>query len=439
MRIGPRPHFPLLIFCALVLLPSRVLCQEERGAGTAPGLSLQDRLEELPFSLHGFLEARAGLRTQDDPAQSKDLSIGEPRLQLELGHALDWAEFKVKADFLYDGVLEEGQADLREANFLLTPLDFADVKIGRQVLTWGTGDLIFINDLFPKDWQSFFVGRDDEYLKAPSDAVKVSLFLDAADLDVVCVPRFDPDRFIRGERLSYWSDALGRRAGRDNEVHADEPDDWFSDFEWAARLSRNVRGYELAAYGYTGFWKSPGGQDAGTGRATFPDLAVYGASVRGTVGRGIGNLEAGYYHSRDDAGGKDPLVKNGELRFLAGYEREVARDLTGAVQYYLEHVMDYGDYRRTLPAGVRPRDEDRHVVTLRLTQLLMNQNLKCSIFTYYSPSDDDAHFRPKVHYKISDDWSAEAGANVFVGSRDNTFFGQFEKNTNVYAGLRWSF
>ena len=51
-----------------------------------------------------------------------------------------------------------------------------DVKLGRQVLTWGTGDLLFLNDLFPKDWVSFFAGRDDEYLKAPSNTLRATQY-----------------------------------------------------------------------------------------------------------------------------------------------------------------------------------------------------------------------------------------------------------------------
>ena len=50
------------------------------------------------------------------------------------------------------------------------------------------GDLLFINDLFPKDWVSFFVGRDDEYLKAPSDSLKASFFNELFNLDFVYTP-----------------------------------------------------------------------------------------------------------------------------------------------------------------------------------------------------------------------------------------------------------
>ena len=402
---------------------------------------------ELPFDLNGFWESRLGARTQRDHYE-RDLSIGETRLQLELEK--NWTEttFKLTTDLLYDPVLdkhevrlEEGRGwiDLREASFMLTPVTFADLKIGRQILTWGTGDMLFINDMFPKDWNSFFIGRDEEYLKAPSDALTASLYSEVANLDLVYTPRFDADRFIDGRRVSYWNATLGRRAGRDAVVRVDRPDDWFQDDEFAWRLFKNVNGYELAAYGYYGFWKSPAGMDPVSGLATFPELWVHGASLRGNVGRGIGNVEIGYYDSRDDGSGSDPLVRNSEFRFLVGYEQEVARDFTAGVQHYLELMTDHSDYVRTLPAGARAADENRHVLTLRLTKLLMSQNLKLSLFTYYSPTDKDAYFRPNVHYKVDDHWSAEIGGNVFVGEDDHTFFGQFEKNNNIYLGVRYGF
>lgn len=214
-------------------------------------------LETLPFELQGFLDARGGLRTQDDPHESKTATLAETRLQLNLFKALDWAKFRIKSDFLYDGVVEGANVDLREANAFFTPFDFMDLKVGRQILTWGTGDYIFINDLFPKDFKSFFIGRDDEYLKAPSDALKASFYANPLNLDFVYTPRFNPDRFIDGERLSYFNPQLGRLAGQDAVISLLNRDEWFEDSEIAWRLYRDIKGYGLALYGYNGFWKSP--------------------------------------------------------------------------------------------------------------------------------------------------------------------------------------
>jgi hypothetical protein len=394
-------------------------------------------LEQLDVEVHGFYEARAGYRLRKDKYE-KDMSVMETRLQLDLSSYPEWGDIKVKGDFFGDLVEEQGDFDLREVNIFTRPSDFVDLKVGRQILTWGTGDLIFINDMFPKDWQSFFIGRDVEYLKAPSDAAKVSLFSDWANLDIVYTPQFDPDRFICGERISYWNQPLGRLAGEDAIIHTDKPNCWFRDHEMAARLYKNIDSYELALYGYRGYWKSPGGYNSAMTQAIFPDLNVYGFSLRGTVSKGIGNLEFGYYESADDTGGKDPLIDNSEMRYLAGYTQEIGKDFTASVQYYVEQMLDFGDYKRNLMSGPA-RDEFRHVTTLRLTKLLMNQNLRCSLFTYYSPSDKDVYMRPNINYKASDNLALEVGANIFFGDYPNTFFAQFQNNTNVYVGLRYSF
>ncbi len=417
------------------------------GSDTSEAPAQKADIPGWPFLLTGFWEVRGGLRTQPD-SHARDASVGETRLQLDAEKTWPGITAHVVADFLYDPVLDchtpdletgEGFADLREVNAAFTPLDNVDLKVGRQILTWGTGDLIFINDLFPKDWNSFFIGRDEEYLKAPSDALKLSLFTDAVNVDVVYAPAFDADRFIDGRQVSYYNANVGRRAGRDAVVQAKRPNVWFSDDEIAYRFYRRFGAIETAAYGYHGFWKSPAGLDPGSGKATFPALNVYGASARGPIGEGIGNVEFGFYDSAADRSGADPFVRNSEWRVLAGYEQEIIADLTLGVQYYVEWMLDHDAYTGSLAPGRVPRDQVRHLLTCRVTYLTMQQNLEWSLFVFVSPSDRDAYLRPKVSYKIDDHWSWEIGGNVFLGADRETFFGQFERNTNVYAALRYSF
>lgn len=407
-------------------------------SGSSPASELQDRLyDAYEVELNGFAEVRQGWRLQDDPYE-ESASISEARLQLDMGKFLDWGELKLKGDLVGDSVEDRVAGELRELNLLFSPLDTMDIKIGRQVLTWGTGDLLFINDLFPKDWEAFFIGRDDEYLKAPSDAVKMSFFFNPANIDLILSPVFNGSNYIDGERISYWNGAMGRRAGQDFIFDDDAPDAFMEDWEISLRISKNIEGVEAAVYGYHGFWKTPEGLNPVTMKLFYPELSTLGASLRAPVFGGIGNLEAGYYDSGDDTGGDNPFVRNSEVRFLAGFERELARNLTGAVQYYLEWMSDYDQYLENLgdqPAG----DEHRHVVTLRLTRLMMNQNLTLSLFTYYSPSDRDGYVRPRAQYKVTDRWTAELGGNLFFGQDEYTFFGQFERNTNMYAGVRWGF
>ncbi|MFW6145986.1 MAG: hypothetical protein ACOC7R_01480 [Planctomycetota bacterium] len=399
----------------------------------------------------GFLEGRGGLRTQNDPHQD-DASLAEARFQAQWLGSTETLRMKVTGDILYDDLADDrddidlrrgrGGVDLREAWAGFSPLDWMDVKVGRQILTWGTGDLLFVNDLFPKDWQAFFLGRDVDYLKAPSDAVRISAFSDPINADLVYVPLMNPSRFISGRRLSYYNPTLGRLAGRDAIIDDDLPSEWFEDGEVATRLYRRVGSYELAAYGFWGFYKTPDGFDPAGNVAVYPGLNTYGASLRGPLGRGIGNVEAAYYDSEDDRDGTDPRTPNSQVRLLVGYEVDlprIARDLTVGGQYYVEIMMDHDAYLDSRPAGAPAADEDRHVITVRLTKLLWNQTLEVSFFAYYSPTDDDAYLRPALAYDIDDYWSVHLAANVFLGEDVHTFFGQLQDNSNVYGALRYAF
>ncbi|MCF8474957.1 MAG: hypothetical protein K9G26_09690 [Emcibacter sp.] len=402
--------------------------------------------EGLPFDLSGSLDARIGARLQND-AHEKDMSVGEIRFQLGVEKEFDHVTFNLVSDFIYDPVedhyavdLEKGMGfvDIREANMTFSPLDFMDMKVGRQVLTWGTGDLIFINDLFPKDWNSFFIGRDDEYLKSPSDAIKTAFFISDYSLDVIYIPRFDADRFIDGRRISFFDRMTGGLRGREAPVISHRPDQWFTDDELALRLYHSFGAFETAVYYYDGYWKSPAGQNIVTGQAEFPRLRTYGASVRGPVGQGIGAVEIGYYKSANGAA-TNPLVRNDEFRLLLSYEQEIANELTASVQYYLERKLDYDSYLASLPPQAIQDKQNRHLFTLRLTKLLMQQNLRLTLFNFYSPSDKDGYLRLKASYKIRDNLKIEAGANIFYGQKIYSFFGQFKDNSNIFTALHYEF
>ena len=351
--------------------------------------------------LHGFVEGAWGVRVTDDPVfdDTQDYTLSETRAQIRLNAYGDAGEVFVRTDILQDNVVSDGGADviLREAFFRFTTArDHLDVKAGRQALTWGTGDLIFINDLFPKDWESFFAGREDQYLKAPADALRLGIFGLPFDVDLVVMPEFTPDRLpAPGERLSFYLPPM------------------------------------------TG---APVGVRPGAvGIPYHPELSVGGASVRGSLLGGVAWAEAGYYDSREDGDGTDPFVENSSLRYLGGWEKQWLPDLNVTVQYYGEKMMDHDEYVDSLPSLMVAEDELRHLWTLRVEKLLHYQLLRVSAFTFWSPTDDDGHARFLTSYKLSDEVEVAVGANVFFGDDDTTMFGQFENNDSVFGRLRYSF
>lgn len=406
-------------------------------------LAAADIGEPKNWSANGFVEARAGARLQDDPYQG-DGTLAEARMQWELEYSAEKYTARIRTDFLFDAESDDhrialnqgsGAVDLRETWLQTALTQWLDVKAGRQILTWGVGDQLFINDLFPKDWNSFFIGRDMEYLKAPSDAVKLAFYFDVFNVDLVWTPEFDSDRYIDGNPISFYNPQLGRHSGSDVPVAADLP----NGDEIALRLYKNIGGVEYAGYFYDGFWKSPNSVDAFSGEVLMPQLRVIGASVRVAVAGGIFSGEVGQYKSRDDSDGTDAYTANSETRLLLGFETELASDLTGGVQYYVERLGDYSGYKKSLFSGLRQRDKYRQLITTRLTYLTMNQNLEWSLFVFVSPTDEDYFLQPKVSYKYSDRLLLTTGFNIFDGEDNRSFFGQFADSSNVYAGVRYSF
>jgi len=394
--------------------------------------------DQTGWQWYGFIEGAVAPRLQSDPATDEDFTLAETRLQLEGERQLSDYTATVKGGVWLDGVEDGGRGDLREANLAGRLTASTDVVVGRQIITWGTGDLVFLNDLFPKDYVAFFSGRSDEYLKAPTDALKLSWF-GPLNVDVVWMPRAVPNRFITGERLSYFSPRAGRRVAAPPRLDPRDRDSPGDDSELALRVYQTLDGVELAGYAYHGFDNQPSAQDA-DGRAYFPRLSSLGASVRAPVAGGIANLETAYYHGEDDRG-DDPDRPNDQWRWLAGYENEPVSDLTIGWQYSLEWMQDHDALLDALSPEQRryAPDQYRHLLTNRLTWQGPRQDLTLSMFTFYSPSDADYYLRPRARYRFSDRLSGTLGANLFGGEDDWTFHTQLEDNSNAYLRLRYSF
>jgi len=379
----------------------------------------------------GFLQGGLGSRIAS-PHELRQLTLADLRGRAETQWVGDELTVAFKGDLLLDGVSEDTDVDLRELTLSFRPGRHTDVSLGQQVLTWGTGDLLFLNDLFPKDFQSFFAGRDDEYLKAPSPSLRVTHYTDRINVDLVWTPVFEPDRYLTGERFSFYLPPLGAIAVPEPPLDADQPDRDPGNGELALRLFTRRGAVEYALYGYLGFFKQPIAVNA-SGIPYHPKLSVYGASLRRPAGAGVFSTEVAWYDSRDDRSGADPTVPNSQARLLLGYERELVRNWQLGLQGYGEWTRDHDS--REAPGPSSAPDELRTVLTARLTGRLRRDTLELSLFAFLSPSDRDGHLRPQVSYRLSDAWTLAGGANLFAGDDRFTFFGQLEDNNNVFARL----
>ena len=400
--------------------------------------------EAQDLELHGFAQANYSARfagTGGVPghmaAKETDLILGDERVQLELSHYSDAgnASFSGKIDLLRDALDNTMKLDVREA-YLDLSLARLDLRIGRQVMTWGLGDLVFINDTFPKDWVAFLLGQPLQYLKVASDAVSLSLSTDPLSAQFVVMPLFQSDTLPSGERLAFYDPLPPMR-------QTETPAAQFGNVEVAGRFYRTLVGFDASLYAYRGFSRMPAiaelTADGVEAMLFYPKLGVYGASLQGALLGGLLSLEGGYYDAIDDRDGTNPFVENPQVRTLLGYQRAIGSDLTVGLQYYLEAMLKHDAYEQSLPPGFPPNEQQRHNITLRITQFLKYQTLRLSLFAWVSPNEEDYFINPEVRYSFTDELWGALGVNLLGGSENYTFLGQFDANDNVYFTARYGF
>ena len=391
--------------------------------------------KKSPLNYSGFLDARYGTRFKQTDLFDNQATLAEFRLQSKVKFETQGVKFILKADLLHDAVLDESKVDWREAYVELPSSEFAQIRVGRQNILWGLGDLLVVNDLFPKDYSGLYSGRDAEaeYMVKPSDAIRTSFFIADSALDIV-FSRFEPSDIPHGEKLSYYNPFLGTVVGEDNPLNIKEN----SSNVWMIRWNKQLFNQEIAFYHNRSYWQTPEGIDLHTGQAYHPELNTYGASSRGELGVGIYSAELAYFDSVEDADGDNYLVRNSEYRYILAYEFELAADLNMSMQWYHETHLQYAQYLASLPEGMLAKDEHYNLLTLRLNQMLLSQKMTLSFFAFYSPSQNDSYVRLNMFHKFDDQWTVNVGANIFNGPQ-TAQFGQLKENSNYFASIRYSF
>jgi hypothetical protein len=425
-----------LAFC--LGLSGSVLAQEDQWDMEEWG----DEEAAASHRFSGFVEFALGTRLSSDPVINTDKTLVDLRAQLQWDQDFDASRIKFTADVYYDGVLDQTKLQIREfawqgsVNAIVELGDWGkklDVKVGQQILTWGTGDYVFLNDLFPKDFQSFFAGRDDDYLKAPSLSAKVSGFFDWANVDVVITPKFTPDNYINGDYFSFFSLFAGANVAPGFNVKSPNKP---SSPEYALRIYKTIGSTEYAGYAYIGAHKSPASFTE-FGEPYFSKLRVYGASAITPFADGLLNVEMAYYDSRGDEQGSNPLVPNSQSRWLIGYEQELVKNLTASAQLYLEQISDFDALKLNSLTPKFDPNQRRVLFTQRLMYRLLQQTLTLNAFNFYSTSDEDGYLKLSADYSLVDQWRLSGGLNVFYGKERFSFFNQFEDASNAFVRFKY--
>lgn len=377
--------------------------------------------------------------------------ISNKMLRLRFDKSFDHGGIYSKTDLIKDDIKDLASVDVRELRFQYKLTHWLDLSLGRQVSTWGVGDMLFINDLFPKNWMANFQGRDMEMLKDPSNSIRLTSYNGELITDIVYTPKFSADTFPRGcvfESLDVNSGEIKKNSAACGEYEAIDSDgDEIQSGEFALSVKRKIGTQEVALYFYDGYYKSPKGVMFNSVAAYYhPALSVQGLSSEGQFGPGIFSFEFGYYQSKEDRSGENYFIENSKLKYLIGYKADLSSHFSYGLQWYQEKMENYKQYEDSI-ININPsafdyrKKEYQNTFTLRLTYKALNDTLYISIFGYVRPEDKDSLTKIEISKKLSDDIKLTAGLNIFEGQKNylDREFGMLKNEDNAFLRLNMNF
>jgi hypothetical protein len=388
-------------------------------------------------SSHAGLTGFAQLRQAQRPGSLADCSRVAAcstlarEAQLELLHEQRFGSrfnTTVRLDAVHDDAVRARDVDVREAFFDWAATPALDLKAGRQVITWGVSDYLYVNDIFPKNYDSFFTGGSFDRMKEPVDALKALARTGSVDVEVV-LARSKADTLPAAERFT----ATAATSGALEDDNGRRPD-------LAAKVAAQWAGWDVAAHAARFRSREPRLSMTGAGlRFDQPRTDHLGVSATGNLAAGLGWVEAAVRRVSTGQPGTvvDRQFLGSAARMIAGYSREVGPDLTASAQLQVEGTTDRGRYAASLAPGVRPLRRLTSIVHLRALGRWRNQTLGAGLQAFLG-SEGDSHFNPFLAWSPADGWSLEGGANLFRGQPD-TRYGAFRDDSNVYVLGRYSF
>ncbi|MBM9616920.1 hypothetical protein JWJ90_21905 [Desulfobulbus rhabdoformis] len=391
---------------------------------------LLDRLE-----LSGWAEAIQSMRIQSP----NDSLMSRVKLRLELSADLDWLYgfFSGDAEKNWEIASETG-VDLHEA-WVEHVADNWDLRVGRQIIIWGKADGVQVTDMIsPPDYTESITRELDE-IRMPVDSVKFRWLGDMVDTELIWIPVFKAAVMASGDNP--WALQSASPDGVTTLTNSTiEPDSFFTESEFALKISSYLSGLDLAAsvfYTWDDFATryrtvtSVGDNILVELTPRHERLTVFGLEGALPWSEFVFRAEAAYYKGRyyeSESVYHQPQQKDG-YKWLGGVDWTPGDDWSVTAQLIGDGILNHDD-RLADPAHAT-------MVTLNVSKDLLHQTLTVSNMLYWSVDDGEIFNRIKAEYEMRDGLHLSAGVDIFSG--DDGQYGVYEDNSQVWVNVKYSF
>lgn len=408
---------------------------------------------ESPMRLGGHVKAAASYNfAHDPPAKGQTDWRGLSRLKTELLLELDikpahgWRVFAsgvADYDFAYtingrddytDAVLDayESEVELREAYLSRILARQWDIKLGRQIVVWGTSDNIRVVDVInPLDLREPGI-TDIEDLRLPVILTKLDYYWGPFDLSGMAIHevRFD-------KNPPYGSDFYPLATPPPPE---NNPNNTLRNTQFALALTGIFSGWDVGVYWADGYRADTYIEVSSL--ASGPVLQRKHARVK--MAGASTNVALGNWLVKGEMAWLDGLIFTNapnqtfsRLDLMAGLEYTGFNETLITLEMVDRHLFDYHDELRKDPDGC---NADQLQWVARLDKDFINNTLTLTILVsvYGEAWQDGAYQRLSAEYDIADAFTVNGGV-VLYQSGNLPAFNDVGDNDRFFLEFKYSF
>ncbi|MFH1128866.1 MAG: DUF1302 family protein [Candidatus Omnitrophota bacterium] len=316
--------------------------------------------------------------------------------------------------------------------------DKLNLRVGQQLMRWGKSDEVNPTDVFsPEDLSEFFNEVERAKRKLPVFAVKTDAYFKNYSLETFWLPFFRKTRLDAAGNdwepyLFRYYRSLGLRFLDDH-----GPSKRVEHSSFAAKIKREGENSDLSlSYSYH-YAETPALEINPLlleVSSIYPRQHTIGSDFETVIGK-FGLRTEGALTTKTPFLSYDPqvpstiLYKNA-LNYIIGADYTLPSDLYINLQYTQQYIFNYSKDLAT------QQSEDS--IVWRISQNLRHETIVLKTTGRYFLSTKDLLFEASLLYKFTDNFNLTTGLYLFDG-QDNGTFGQYKKNDQLFARLKYSF
>ena len=414
------------------------------------GVSLQAQME---FS--GFYQNWMAVRA----AEENDIMLIRNRVRLDGNLYGETVGGYFSIDIRNDGTSGEYdfETSFREA---YVDLFFSNVefRLGKQQVVWGKADGVFINDIVCPLDMSMFLLQDFDNIRMGLPMAKANLYLGNWMLEGLWIPKFEPWQFA--EAGSDWEFTLSvppdtvlvsmEELWVPNAIHLNDeilPIGNQENSEFGLRLSTFLIGADISLLYLDGYADLPVIQVDSVTMIIDPTLEVptqmdtylspiyyrspmYGLNFSRPVFTTVIRGELGYFGDRRFSNVNMQTVTSDYFSGMMGLDFTGPLGSSISFQAIHRQIMDY-------KSGMVD-DKTEQMATATISGSFLRETVIASVLGLADVNEDAGLGRLDISYAWSDALRISLGGFLLWGNED-TLFGQFDVNDNIYLKIKYSF